>query len=201
MARRESPSVWLQQLRDGESVAAHRLWETYFQKLVRLARRQLHGRARLVGDEEDVALSALKSFFRGIERGQFPQVNDRNDLWNLLATITLHKVLHLVRDEGRQKRGGGQKFVDTAPATSDRALLQQLVGSEPTPELAAQVAEEAERLLASLPNQELLELALLKLEGYSNGEIAVRWQRTERTVERKLNMIRTIWEKSAPKTG
>lgn len=111
--------------------------------------------------------------------------------------MTLHKVLHLVRDEGREKRGGGRKFVVADSANSDADLLQQLASAEPTPEVAAQVAEEAERLLNCLPSQELIELALLKMEGFTNNEIAKRWRKAERTVERKLNLIRKIWSKDA----
>src|SRR3954454_10662146 len=138
-----SPSIWLQKLRDGDSIAAQRLWEVYFHKLVEIARRKLRGRVRLVGDEEDVALSAFKSFCRGIEGGRFPDLNDRGDLWNLLVTITVHKVIHLVRYEDRQKRGGGRRVVINDHANSSANLLQQLADVEPTPEVAAQVAEEA----------------------------------------------------------
>src|SRR5262245_9957063 len=102
-----SPSICLQQLREGNSISAQRLWELYFQRLVEIARRKLRGRMRMVGDEEDVALSAFKSFCRGIEGGKFPDLNDRSDLWNLLVTITVHKVIHLIRYEDREKRGGG----------------------------------------------------------------------------------------------
>lgn len=190
-----SPSIWLQKLREGDSIAAQRLWEAYFQKLVEIARRKLRGRVRLVGDEEDVALSAFKSFYRGIEGGRFPDLNDRGDLWNLLVTITVHKAIHLVRYENREKRGGGRRVVINDHANSSANLLQQLADAEPTPEIAVQVAEEAERLINCLPNPDLVELALLKMEGYTNNEIAKRWQKDERTVERKLNLIRKIWEK------
>ena len=174
-------------------MAAQQLWETYYRRLVGLARAKLEGRSRLVSDEEDVALSAIKSFCRGIERGRFPDVADHSDLWNLLVTITLHKVLRLVRDEGRNKRGGNRRRVTSELDDGDVDYLQQLVAAEPTPEIAAQLAEEAKRLLGKLPNQELVELALLKMEGYTNPEIAERWQRAERTVERKLNLIRQLW--------
>ena len=132
-----------------------------------------------------------------MEGGRFPDLNDRDDLWNLLVTITVHKVIHLVRYEDRKKRGGGRKCVVADAANSSADLLQQLVDAEPTPEVAVQVAEEAERLLDSLPSKELVELALLKMEGYTNEEIAKRWQKAERTVERKLNLIRKIWAKDA----
>jgi DNA-directed RNA polymerase specialized sigma24 family protein len=186
----------LHRLRHGDEAAAQRLWETYFRQLVGLARTKLEGRDRLVGDEEDVALSAFKSFCRGVERGRFPELADRGDLWNILVAITLYKVLHLIRDEGRAKRGGQRKRVTTSAEDCDGDLLLQIVAAEPTPEMAAQVAEEAKRLLSQLPNQELVELALLKMEGYTNLEIAKRWQKSERTVERKLNLIRQLWSQN-----
>lgn len=192
-----SITLCVQKLRNGDEEAAQRLWESYFHRLVRLARGRLERRAPLVGDEEDVALSAIMSFCRGMERGRFPQLNDRNDLWNVLVTITLHKVLHLMRDEGRLKRGGGRLVLGSSAAGSDADLLQQVLGSEPTPEVSAQVAEQAEILLKQLPSQELVDLALMKMEGYTNGEMAQRLQKTERTVERKLNLIRKIWTESA----
>jgi DNA-directed RNA polymerase specialized sigma24 family protein len=190
---RGSVTGLLHRLRQGDQVAAQRLWETYFRQLAGLARTKLAGRNPLVGDEEDVALSAFKSFCRGVERGRFPDLADRDDLWNLLVTITLHKVLHLVRDESRVKRGGTRRRNSSSADGCDSDLLQQLVGAEPTPELAAQVAEETKRLLGRLPNQELVELALLKMEGHTNAEIAKRWNKAERTVERKLRLIRQLW--------
>jgi len=193
---RGSVTGLLHRLRQGDQTAAQRLWETYFRKLAGLARTKLEGRNPLVGDEEDVALSAFKSFCRGVEHGRFPELADRDDLWNLLVTITLHKVLHLVRDEGRAKRGGTRRRNSSNADGCDSDLLQQLVGAEPTPEMAAQVAEEAKRLLGRLPNQDLVELALLKMEGYTNSEIAKRWQKSERTVERKLNLIRQLWSQN-----
>jgi DNA-directed RNA polymerase specialized sigma24 family protein len=182
----------LSRLRGGDQTAAQQLWETYYCRLVGLARKKLEGRVRLVADEEDVALSAIKSFCRGIERGRYPQLSDEDDPWNLLVTITLHKVLHLVRDEGRVKRGGGRTAL-AARDDEDAKPLEQLMAGEPTPEFAVEVAEEAERLLGLLPKPDLVELALLKMEGYTNAEIANRWNKAERTVERKLNSIRQLW--------
>jgi DNA-directed RNA polymerase specialized sigma24 family protein len=195
MSEESVSQTWLLGLREGDSLSARRLWESYYEQLVRLARRKLEGRGRLVADEEDVALSALKSFCRGMARGRFEQIADTDSLWNLLVTITLHKVLHLVRDEGRKKRGGGQRRSAIDGDMTDAELIQELVSSEPTPQVATQLAEEAERLLGMLPSPELVELAQLKMEGYTNDEIAQRWQRTARTVERKLNLIRQIWSK------
>jgi len=189
-----SITLWVEQLRAGNSQAAQQLWEAYYRRLIELARKKLAGRRRLVGDEEDVALSAFKSLCRGLEQGRFPNIADRDDLWNLLVTLTLHKVLHLVRDEQRLKRGGCWTFVNFA--TSDGEILDQLVCREPPPEMATQLTEEVDRLLRQLPNAELVELALLRMEGFTNAEISRRWQKTERTIERKLNLVRQIWKRA-----
>lgn len=193
MSENAAPTLWLQQLQQGNDLAAQRLWETYFGKLVTLARQKLEGRSWLVGDEEDVALSAFKSFCRGVEKQRFPDLNDRDDLWKLLVTITLHKVWRLMRDEVCQKRGGQWNQVQTI-GESEMAAVEQLVGQEPTPELAAQMVEEYERLLKQLPDRDLVELAILKMEAYTNDEIAAKWGKAVRTVERKLQLIRKIWE-------
>ena len=75
-----SVSCWIRELQGGNQAAAQQLWERYFQRLVRLAKQKLSHRLRRHVDEEDVALSAFKSFFRGIETGCYPQLADRDDL-------------------------------------------------------------------------------------------------------------------------
>ena len=200
----DSITAWVNQLRGGDEEAARRLWEAYFGRLVGMARQRLAKGRFLVGDEEDVALSAFASFCRGLQGGEFAGLADRDDLWKLLVTITLHKALHLMRDEGRVKRGGGWQRVGGVgklDGERDDERLQRIVAAEPSPAVAAQIAEEAERMLASLGDAELIELAVLKMEGYSNAEIAARWQRAERTVERKLSLIRKIWQASVPTDG
>jgi DNA-directed RNA polymerase specialized sigma24 family protein len=188
-----SVTRWLGQLRAGDADAAGPLWERYFRRLVALARARLHSAPRRAADEEDVALSAFDSFCRGAGQGRFPHLDDRDDLWRLLVTITARKVLHLRRDEARKKRGGG-----LAPRLGASDELEQVVGQEPTPEFAAQVAEECRRLLDSLGDPTLRAVALWKMEGYTSEEIAARLDCAPRTVERKLRLIRDTWEGGGP---
>jgi DNA-directed RNA polymerase specialized sigma24 family protein len=185
---------WLNELRAGDSVAAQQLWEAYYQQLVVLARRRLGGRAGLGADEEDVALSALNSFCKAIQEGRYPQIDDPGNLWKLLMRITLHKVYHLLRKQACQKRGGGWRQFEPNGQQDELSLLSQLVGREPSPFLVAQFAEHYERLMRELPDAALAEIAVLRMEGYSNAEIAIRVGKTERTIERKLNLVRRIWE-------
>jgi DNA-directed RNA polymerase specialized sigma24 family protein len=202
-----SVSVWMRQLMAGDVDApAQRLWERYFLRLVGLARAKLGHLPRRVADEEDVALSAFHSFCAAAGQGRFPQLKDRDDLWGLLVTITARKAYQQRLRLFCQKRGGNA-VLDQAALTNpksqrgsgdagqDSALmsLDQFLGHEPTPEFAAQAAEEYERLLAALPDPELRAIAQWKMEGFTNEEIAAKLECAIRSVERRLHVIRAVW--------
>lgn len=174
-------------LQAGDPAAVQRLWEHYFPLLVGLARGKLHAAPRRVADEEDVALSAFASFCRGAEQGKFPRLLDRDSLWRLLVVITVRKAAHLVRDEGPRPQPGG-------PPSNDWPLLEQVVSREPTPEVAAEVAEQFQRLLRLLGDPDLEAVALWRMEGFTEKEIARKLGCVERTVKRKLSRIRGIWK-------
>jgi DNA-directed RNA polymerase specialized sigma24 family protein len=194
-----SVTAWLDQLKAGDRAAAAKLWERYFDRLVRLARGRLPGPARRVMDEEDVALSAFDSFCRGGARGQFAQLRDRDDLWQLLVLITLRKAHDALAHQRRQKRGGG-RVLDEAALPGLRAEdggaaapgLEGFRAREPSPDFAAQVGEQFEHLLERLGDDTLRRLVLLRMEGYTEDEIAARLGTAGRTVRRKLALVRQI---------
>jgi RNA polymerase sigma factor (sigma-70 family) len=194
MSLEGSVTGWLALLREGDPAAAQRLWERYFERLVGLARKKLQGAARRVADEEDVALSAFHSFCQSAERGRFPELSDRDGLWRLLMVITARKAAHLLRDQRRRKRGGEGTPPDTPPGGAEEAVLEEILSREPSPEFAAQVGEEYRRLLECLGDDQLREVALWRMEGYTVEEIAAKLAYAPRSVKRKLRLIRTIWE-------
>ncbi len=184
---------WLRELEAGHDHAAQQLWDVFFERLVRLVQERLRRTHRLGTDAEDVALSAFASFCRGVENQRFSELTDRQSLWRLLVSITVHKVLHVQRDHNRLKRGGTLRQVElTADSADGLSPVEQIVGREPTPEFAVEVAEQYDRWMQALKSEELARLAEWKLEGFTNEEIASRWGRSTRTVERKLNLIRKI---------
>jgi DNA-directed RNA polymerase specialized sigma24 family protein len=189
-----SVTHWLGPLREGDPDAAQRLWERYFQRLIELARTKLRALPHREA-AEDVALSAFDSFCRGANRGRFLQLADRDSLWRLLVVITARKAAHHRRDAGRRKRGGAAAVVGSGPPEAEMATcLEQIVGREPTPEFAAQAAEECRHLLGRLGDPELESVALWKMEGYTVEEIAARLGCVSRTIKRKLRLIRGVWE-------
>jgi len=197
MATEAAGSVthWIGDLKSGGQEAAARLWARYFDGLVHIARDRLREAPRGEADEEDVAISAFHSLCQGAARGRFPELQDRNNLWKLLVTITAQKALDHRRREGRLKRGGGRIRVATgsSPWASTVEALAQVAGREPSPEFAAQMAEQYSRLLDRLEDETLRQVASWKMEGYTNEEIARGLGCGLRTVERKLGVIRATW--------
>jgi DNA-directed RNA polymerase specialized sigma24 family protein len=193
-----SVTQWIDQLKAGDQTAAQQLWERYFTRLLGLARDKLQKARRRVSDEEDVALDALNSFFRGVQESRFSQLHDRQGLWRLLAEITVHKALKVLRHEWAIKRGGGNVRGDSvfAPlADSGVAGFEQVLAQDPTPDEVVQFSERCERLLEMLEDATLKSIAVWSLEGWTNAEIAARLGCVETTVERKRNPIRMLWEK------
>jgi DNA-directed RNA polymerase specialized sigma24 family protein len=200
MTSKDEGSVtnWIDDLKGGDrDEAARRLWGRYFARLARLARSKLRTAPRGPADEEDVVLSVFDSFCEGVAEGTFPRLGDRDDLWRLLVTITARKAANQLRREHQLKRGGGrvlgEAVLDGSDPDTGRALAQ-IVGDEPTPEFASMVAEECRRRLESLRDESFRQVALMRMEGYSNEEIAARLGTNLRAVERKLAAIRKRWQ-------
>lgn len=188
----DSVTNWYLALQAGNQAIAERLWQRYYQGMVQVARSRLSGAPKRAADEEDVALSAFDSFCRGAEAGRFPQLTDRDGLWRLLVVITARKAINQADKELRRSRrlppettgkGGSIQPVEIA----------EIVSNEPSPDFCVEAADSLRELLASLGDRQLQELAICKMEGYTNEEISERLGCSLRTVERKLGIIRREW--------
>jgi len=193
---------WLDGVKAGDGVEIQHLWNRYFQRLVRLAAAKLPGHCRRAFDEEDVALSAFRSFCDRAGRGQFPQLGDRGDLWRVLATLTVRKAVMMIRHQTRQKRGGGRVVGESAFQTQYGVIepgggLAEILGKEPTPDDAARFADTFDHLINGLQDPALKTIALRKLDGHSAAEIGAFLGTSTRTVDRKLRLIRALWEETA----
>jgi DNA-directed RNA polymerase specialized sigma24 family protein len=197
----DSVTQWIADLRSCDRDEATRLlWSRYFERLARLGQARLRAIARGPADGEDVALSAFDSFFRGSAEGRFSQLAGRDDLWRLLTTIVIRKASNRRRSEGQLKRGAGRVVVGSDLGAADpdgNDPLAGLASSDPTPEFAAELTDEIQRRFEELPDESLRVVALLRMEGYSNAEIASALDCSPRSVERKLELIRAVWGREA----
>lgn len=195
-----SVTQWIADLQVGQAKhtdrAEHELWDRYFRRLVALARMKLGDAPRGAEDEEDVAVSALRSFYSGLAAGRFPQLEDRHNLWALLAKITACKAINQRNRQLAKKRGGGRVLSETQlsqPSSMNERQLAEFVEDGLTPDFIAAVNEQCQELMDRLPDAKLRLVAHRKLEGYTNEEIAQELGVVERTVERKLALIRSTW--------
>jgi RNA polymerase sigma factor (sigma-70 family) len=198
MGREGSVTRLIQFLRSGDAaerdLAARLIWQRYFRDLLELARNNLNKRIRRREDEEDVLQSMYKSFCLRQQRGEF-DLASRDALWKLLVTITLRKARNAAKKQMREKRDVGreQTISDQDDGESGQWVLEQMDSSGPSPAEAALLNEALERRLEVLDDAQLREIALWRLEGYTNGEIAARLDCTERSIERRMERIRSKW--------
>lgn len=135
-------------------------------------------------DEEDAAISTFHILCSKLQEGHYASLTDRDELWQLMLTVLIRKVGRRVKYQQASKRSSartGQAFlsVDELPAaTSD------------------EISEECFELIALLNDPNLEQVALLKFEGYTNEEIAAKLNRTRRTIQRMLNLIRSLWQEA-----
>ena len=198
MSADESVTTWLAHLKAGRSDAAHEIWHRYVEQLVRLARRKLGRTPRRAADEEDVVLSAFEGFLAGVDDGRFLRLEDRDDLWQVLVMLTERRAIALRRRELAIKRGGGEVRGESVFAKhegngSHRPGLDQKSGREASPAFAAEMTGQLRFLLDQLTDEAQREIALGKLHGKTNKELARELKISLRAVERKLAMIRDKW--------
>lgn len=199
MSAREEGSVseWIRRMKAGDAEAENQICQRFFAQITALARKRLAGASRRVTDEEDVAISVFHCLHRGIEAGRFADLKDRFDLWRLLATITLHKAVDQRRRDEADKRGAyvrGDSCL--APQVGDEpGGFDALPGDDLPPEFDAQFEEQLGRLLDRLKDDTFRRVVTLRLEGYTNAEIAEKLGVTESTVERKLRIVREKWQR------
>ncbi|MEM8710571.1 MAG: ECF-type sigma factor [Planctomycetota bacterium] len=184
MTAENSVTSWIRALKGGDDDAAALIWARFFDRVCGLARNRLRDLPTTASDPEDVALSAMNALCRGARDGRFRSLEDRSDLWDVIAMITIRKAIDARRKVHRSPdlRGGGAISLDSIadPESLDSAYVSDRCTT-------------GEELLALL-DDELRPVALLRLEGYSNEEIGEHIGRSEPTVRRYLRRIRLTWQ-------
>lgn len=144
---KKSPSsvtLSYEMLRKGDNAAAEQIWTRFFDRLVSVARREMQNSNRRVADEEDIASTVLASLCTQAERGQLPDIHNRDDLWRMLLVRLRNEVVDHVRNDTRAKRGSGKIRGDSVWETPTG--LDGVNGLEPTPQLLIEMEEELQLL-------------------------------------------------------
>ena len=189
----------LGQVQQFDEAAIERLWMQYYPALIRLAEQRLAGMGvpQRAFDGEDVAASVLASFFRAIQKDRFSQLKDEDGLFRLLKRMTIRKVIDRKRQTLALKAGGGKVRGESAfgdsSGTSPTFGIADVPSDAASPEVIAMMEEECNELFSRLKDDELQTIVGLKLEGYSNQDIAALRKCSIATIERRLKLIRACW--------
>jgi DNA-directed RNA polymerase specialized sigma24 family protein len=189
-----SVTQWVSALREYDEEAARQLWERFFARLVGLTRQRIAGARPAAYDAEDVALSAFDVFCRCVQEGRYPQLQNRDELWRILATITLRKARDRLKAERRQKRGGPPSNEPVESPRLEECDADLIPSPELGPEFEALMADECRLLLELLGDAQLEQVVLWKLDGYTAQEIADKLGRTRWSVSRMMNCVRDTWQ-------
>lgn len=192
-----SISQQLDEIKKSDEAAIAVLWNHYYPALASFAEKRLAalGVQQRVFNGDDVAASALASFFKAVQRDRFPDLNSEESLFRLLKRITIRKVIDRKRHSQTLKAGGGELRGESAFGSNSMSAfgIEGVQGETPSPEWIAMMEEECKGLFTMLGDEELQTIACLRLEGYSNAEIASQRGYSIATVERRLKLIRARW--------
>jgi len=178
--------------REQREEAVRKLWDRYFEGLVRYALKKLQAMhaARGIADQEDAVVRAFAKVCRGIEAGQL-KIGNRGDFLKLLRWSTNNEIKNQVN---RYPRENPNASMDPDRGETN---LDQVPGMEKSFEPL--LAEEGCRRLLDLLGEEVLRMiALWKLLGHTNEEIARKLDCSLASVERKIGRIRAKWAAFAP---
>jgi RNA polymerase sigma-70 factor (ECF subfamily) len=171
--------------RAGDPEAARQLVDRYLERLVAVARRRLSQRLASRVDPEDVVQSVFRTFFFRAKDGQF-KIKDQDDLCKLLMRITVHKVLKQVEYHTAGKRDAN---LETEQGNRSVERMHELLAKEPTPEAQVEFLDQLEKLIAEYSPKER-KILEMRMNGYSEREIAAELKVTDRTVRRLFERMR-----------
>jgi RNA polymerase sigma-70 factor (ECF subfamily) len=189
MAEIPDDRILVELWRAGDQDAAKKLFDSYVERLVALARRRIS--VRLAGrvDPEDVVQSVFRTFFHRVKEGQF-KIDEQDDLCKLLMRITVHKTLRKVAFHKAAKRNLN---VEMGQGAEPQEQLQQLLDREPTPEEAVTFLDQLEHFLSQLKPLER-QVVEMRLQGCSNEEIEKKLGIYDRKIRRYIEHVRALAE-------
>jgi DNA-directed RNA polymerase specialized sigma24 family protein len=191
-----SVTGWISLIREGDQEVLDAFSKRYFSKIRDLAKSKLSN-----PDSEEVANDVLVALTQSIAGGKYPNLCDRNSLWFLILKITQNRVIAFTRREKAKKRipaesiepNHSEDLVRVESLTDYEAELDNVIASNSTEAAWIEISDCWEELLRCLPDDVCRQIAQLKLQSYSNREIALMMGFTPSKVDRKVRLIQEQW--------
>ena len=186
-----SVSHWLRELKAGDEQAVEAIWNRYYQRVVELAIRKMKVNNDRAVDGEDVAQLVMHRFCMNATRGCYPNLDDREQLWDLLVVFTLNRIRKHLRACNTLKRSGLHRQVFEFRQTE---ALEDLQRPEAPTIMADMVETWLKRLDREDPSGELKQIAIWSMDDISGSEIARILRKRKSSVLQQIRLIRLLWE-------
>ena len=186
-----SVSHWLRELKAGDSSAVDAIWQRYYQRVVEFAIRKMKINPDLAVDGEDIAQIAMHGFWLNVSSGRYPNLDDREQLWDLLVVFTLNRIRKHLRACNTFKRSGPP--ADHLKFNRTQAIIDLKTPEAPTI-MADMVTYWLERLDREDPSGQLKQIAVWSMEDISGSEIARILKKRKSFVLQRIRLIRLLWE-------
>jgi hypothetical protein len=158
-------------------------------QLLARAEQHFHQRPASPIDPEDIVPSVLRTFFSRVKAGQC-DLEYQDDLCNLLARITVHKMLRQVAFRKATKPDASQ---EPRQGEAPQEGLPELLDRGPSPEAAVAFLDQLEHFFSRFRPQDC-QILKLRMEGYGNEEIAAKLGTADRRIRRLTERVRGLAE-------
>jgi RNA polymerase sigma factor (sigma-70 family) len=192
-----SVTGWLRDLENGDQAALNALADRYFERIASVAKLRLmkSGHAGFEGD--DVAVEAfiklLKNLVSQIRSGK---ITNRETFWFFILAILRSVIIDFKRKELAARRGGKlvRNVTDLNFFHEGTGWLLEFVDKKTDHESLITLEDSVDFLLnKKLKIGTTREVAKLKLQGFTNQQIADQLGIDNSSVRRKLDLIEKIW--------
>lgn len=188
-------------MRQGDPEAIHRLVERYFGRLRKLSQERIRRGKPIYEDGEDIAIQVLTSVCRKVEQGKYPDLQNREDLWYLMIFIAHRMVIDRRRSRKNLSLQTSWEEAFVVKENTMQGALETIDNdmdsfSNEDADSDFQLLEIIDcwqEMIRQIKDPVAKQVARLKLEGYSNREIAAKLDIVPRTVERKSELIEQRW--------
>lgn len=195
-----SVSNWILGARQGDPVAIEEIVSRYLARVANCAQSMLAADEQRIRDGQDIATDVLMKMASELSSGQHQQLRDRNDLWVLLISIVNEQVVQN-RNDWQQRNGVPQELTLTDYLSHCDQDLELLLSKGNKYGSLQAILDRMDDLIALVKDQQSKEVALLKLQGYSNRDIGARLGLVAKTVDRKVSKIISRWKQYLDNQG
>lgn len=201
----EKLRAWLNRAVEGDEEGIEQLWRFFYPRLRAAVSRRIATMPRLAGEESDLTSKSLHGFLCHVLRSPDLDLTDLNSVWKLLRVVALRHINDVAKNRFSQKRGGlvsttslsqsipGNRRA-TRPDGSQYSLVDELQDpSALDPGKSVLFDDLLEHLLSKLESEKVRQIVLMRLGGYSNGEIAELMKVSIRTIQRQIKELEQVW--------